>query len=116
MGLALATSSLAEPYRVIRSETTEEAIRKINQVVAKEKIEKIVVGVSEGVMAEETRKFGNKLKKVVNLPLVFQDETLSTKIAKTLSMEAGIRRKKRKELEDAYSATLILQDYLDSRL
>ena len=117
IGLALADSevNLAEPHRVIRFETIEEALKKIEKETEEEKIEKIVVGVSEGKMAEETRNFGKKLRDKLGIPVAFQDETLTTQEAQRFSIEAGIKRKKRKNLEDAYSAAIILQDYLNLR-
>jgi len=121
IGLAISDGSLAEPYKVIRFKSEEEAIRKVVQVVSSfaktsedKKVEKIVVGISEGKMAEETQRFVRKLRKRLKLPIVFQDETLTTKEAEELAIKAGIKRKKRRELSDAYAATLILQDYLDS--
>ena len=115
IGIATATTMLAEVYGVIRSESVEEAIKKLRNVVEKESINKIVVGVSEGKMAEETKAFAKRLKKVLKLSVTLQDETLSTKLAQSLSINAGIKRKKRKEFEDAYSAAIILQDYLNLR-
>ena len=114
IGLAKATTMLAEVYGVIRVESVAEAVSKVKKVVQREKIEKIVVGISEGKTAEETRKFEEILSKVVKIPIVFQDETLSTQEAQDLTIEAGINRKKRKELEDAYTAAVILQRYLDN--
>jgi putative Holliday junction resolvase len=116
IGLASATTTLAEVYGVIRFETIEEAIKKIRKVVEKEDIKKIVIGVSEGEMAQDTRKFARVLKKQLNLPVAFQDETLSTKVAEELSIQAGIKRNKRRKLEDAYAAAVILQDYLNLRM
>jgi len=116
IGIATATTMLAEVYGVIRSESVEEAIKKLRNVVEKESINKIVVGVSEGKMAEETKAFAKRLKKELKLPVTLQDETLSTKLAQSLSINAGIKRKKRKILEDAYSAAIILQDYLNSNI
>ena len=50
-----------------------------------------------------------------DVKIVLQDETLTTSDAQTLSREAGIKRIKRKSLEDAFAATLILQSYLDKQ-
>ncbi|TEU02025.1 Holliday junction resolvase RuvX, partial [Candidatus Woesebacteria bacterium] len=88
---------------------------KIIKIIKKEKVNKIVIGVSEGQIGEESKKFGEKLGKKVNLPVHFQDETLTTQDAQALSIIAGIKRKKRRALEDAYSAALILRNYLDSK-
>ena len=114
VGVALATSRLAEPYKVIRFASNTALIKELGEIIETEKIEKLVVGVSEGDMGEESKRFGEKLKTEFKLPLYFQDETLTTRSAQELSLEAGIKRKKRKELEDAYSAALILEAYLDS--
>lgn len=114
VGVALATSPLAEPYKVIRFTSNKVLIKELGKIIDEEQIEKLVVGVSEGKMGKESKRFGEKLKIEFELPLYFQDETLTTHKAQELSLEAGIKRKKRKELEDAYSAALILQAYLDS--
>jgi putative Holliday junction resolvase len=107
-------SKLAEPISVIRFENQEEAIKKISEVAKIENAMTVVVGISEGEMAKETKAFGEKLEKEINIPVVFQDETLSTREAQELSINAQIKRKKRHNLEDAYAATLVLQSYLDS--
>jgi len=114
VGIALATSRLTEPYKVIRFSSNNALIKELRKIIKEEQIEKLIIGVSEGEMGEESRRFGEKLKTEFRLPLHFQDETLTTHDAQELSFEAGIKRKKRKEMEDAYSAALILQEYLDS--
>lgn len=114
IGLAIADGPLAEPLKILRYEDTKILREKIKKIIKELAIEKIVVGVSEGTMADESHNFGEKLKKTCSVPVFFQDETLSTQEAQRLSRQAGIKRKKRKEMEDAYSAALILQEYLDS--
>lgn len=114
IGFSLATSRIAQPYKVIRYDSEREVLEKIAKILQKEDVEEIVLGVSEGKMGKESRKFGKKLTVQFNLPVHFQDETLTTHEAQELSLEAGIKRKKRKQLEDAYSATLILQSYLEA--
>jgi len=113
IGLASATTPIAEVYGVIRFKKIDDAIKKIGRVADEEKIERIVIGISEGKMAEDTRNFGDRLEKEFKIPVEYQDETLSTKEAQALSIEAGIGRKKRRKLEDAYSAAIILQGYID---
>lgn len=115
IGLALATSRLAEPYQVIRYKTKKELMTKLLEIIKEERIEKIVIGLSEGKMGEETKEFGEAIKQESQLPIEYQDETLSTQKAQELSRDAGIKRVRRKEMEDAFSATLILQAYLDAQ-
>jgi putative Holliday junction resolvase len=116
IGLAIATTMLAEPYKVIRAKSLKDAVKKVEKVIRAERAEKVVVGISEGKVAKETKEFAEKLGEALNLPIVLQDETLSTQEAQRLSIEANISRKKRHELEDAYAAALILQNYLDAKL
>jgi putative Holliday junction resolvase len=115
IGIALGDGRLVEGLTVVRYEDEKKALEKIIKIIKKEKVNEIVVGVSEGQIGEESRKFGEKLGEKVNLPVHFQDETLTTRDAQALSIIAGIKRKKRRALEDAYSAALILQNYLDLR-
>ena len=108
IGLAIGIGSFAEPLKVIRVESFPDAVHKIKNEIKTEMPDRIVVGISEGDMGEESRKFANELGATTF------DETLTSKDAQKLSIEAGISRKKRHQMEDAYAASLMLQNYLDS--
>ncbi len=114
MGLAISEGSFAEPLKVLRYEEAEVLSDKLRIIIKELNIEKIVIGVSEGKTAKETKEFAKKLQEALLVPVEFQDETLTTHEAQELSIKAGIKRKKRKLMEDAYAASLILQNYLDS--
>lgn len=107
MGLAVADGLLAEPLKVIRHSNSEILKKEIEKFVKENGIEKIVVGISEGKMGEESKKFAESLG-----AMTF-DETLTSQDAQRLSREAGIPPKKRREMEDAYAAAIMLQNYLD---
>ncbi|PJE67831.1 Holliday junction resolvase RuvX [Candidatus Shapirobacteria bacterium CG10_big_fil_rev_8_21_14_0_10_40_9] len=108
IGLAISEGALAEPLGIIENKNWETGIKRICQ---EQKIDKIVVGISEGEMAEKQKKFGVELARVVSLPFEFQDETLTTSEAIAKMREIG----KRVKDEDAISAALILQEYLNSK-
>lgn len=108
IGLSTSDGPLAEPLKVIRFNNNESIVEEIKKIIEKENIEKVVVGVSEGEMAEESKLFAKEFNAETF------DETLSTQDAQFLSREAGIGRKKRREMEDAYAATIMLQNYLDN--
>ncbi len=116
IGLAVSTGLLTEPYRVIRFKKKQQVYRQIKKVIENEKITKIVVGESEGKSGQRAREFGDSLSKYLNVEVYYQDETLTTKEAQRLAIDAGIKRKKRKGMEDAYSAALILQAYLEKQI
>src|SRR3972149_8676673 len=105
-------SKLAEPFRVLRYEDIRILSDKLKRITNELVIEKIVIGISEGESARKTKEFAERLERVLKIPFVYQDETLSTFEAQEKSREAGIGRKKRKAMEDAYSAAIILQDFL----
>ncbi len=113
MGIALAEGPLAEPFKVIRYSDTRIVAEQIKKIIDEQKIEKVVIGVSEGAMGEESKNFSRSFGEMLKIPVVTSDETLSTQDAKILSREAGIHQKKRHEMEDAYAACVMLQNYLD---
>jgi putative transcription antitermination factor YqgF len=115
LGLAMSEGYLSEPWKVLRVEHLDEALKKITQIIKDEKIEKVVIGVSEGAMGRESKDFGMNLQQELEIQVDTHDETLSTQDATRLAIEAGMGRKKRNEMEDAFAASIILQDYLDSK-
>ena len=114
IGLAVSEGLLAQPLKVLRYKKFNILCEQLEKKIKALGIEKIVMGISEGTMAEETKEFGRRLQEKLATPVEYQDETLTTKEAQRLSIEAGINRKKRKKMEDAYAAALILQAYLDN--
>ena len=115
IGLAIADGPLAEPMGVIGYTDTKTLEDKLIKVIDENDIEKIVVGVSEGEMAKETEEFIKTIRLTLpSIPCEAFDETLSTQDAQRMSIEAGIAQKKRHEMEDAYAAAVMLQNFLDS--
>lgn len=114
LGLSLAEGTLAEPWKVIRYKDIRILSEEIKKIIEENNIEKVVVGISEGEMGLESKNFSISLSKNLSIPVETFDETLSTQEAQERSILSGISRKKRKEMEDAYAATIMLQNYLDT--
>ena len=114
IGLAVSDGVIAEPLRILRYEDIRILREKLGKIISEFGIQKIVIGISEGEMGKESKEFGRVLEEKMKTPVIYQDESLSTRTAQELSIGAGIKRKKRKEMEDAYSAAIILQSYLDT--
>lgn len=110
IGLSVSDGKLAEPYQVIRYADYDKMIAHIKRIIEKQKIEKVIVGVSEGEMAIESKKFAKEFNAETF------DETLSSHDAIEMSVAGGMGRKKRREMEDAFAASIMLQSYLDARL
>lgn len=79
---------------------------------------RIVVGLPKnmnntlGPRAQETKKFSEQLAGVTGLPIVMEDERLTTVAANRVMLEADISRRKRRKAIDKMAAVLILQNFL----
>jgi len=113
VGMAVADGPMARPVKVIRGRNFQEILDKSVAEIEFHEAQKVIIGLSEGQLSFEQKNFASEIAKRTSLPVELQDETLTTYDAKRAAIEAGIGRLKRKKMEDAYSAALILQSYLD---
>ena len=95
---------------------------RIKQLIKEYEIEKIVVGLpknmnnSIGPRAEASMEYGKRLEQRFNLPVIYQDERLTTVSAERMLIDEGnVSRQKRKQVIDKLAAVMILQNYLDSQ-
>jgi len=112
IGVAISEGQLVEPLMVLKISSQKDVLEKLCFLISEKDIEKIVIGTPGGRMDGEIKEFGRLLQNKSKISTVFQDETLTTKDAQELSIKAGIKRLKRKEMEDAYSAALMLQSFI----
>ena len=68
---------------------------------------------TEGFQAQRVREFADHLAGL-GLNIRFQDERLTTKLARDVLLQADVRRSKRKDVIDKLAATYILQSCLDA--
>lgn len=117
IGLALSEGQIASPLKVIEISGLADAVNKITSIIQKEEIGRVVIGVAEsGESRSAAKKFIAKLKTDLGekqVSVIAVDETLSSNSAKNLMIDLGMSEKSRKK-EDAYSAVIILQNFLDS--
>lgn len=122
IGLAISYGTLAEPFGIVANFShpknddivSLEALNRLLVIIREEKIEKIVVGMSENTMAEKIQAFVRVLKsKIQNLPFEFFDETLSSYEAKKRLSMKGIKNNKKNGEKDHYAAAVILENFLD---
>ena len=62
-----------------------------------------------------TREFIDELKKHTDVPVQYMDERFTTLSAERVLIEGNVRRENRKKVIDKVAATIILQNYLDSK-
>ena len=123
LGVAIsdATKTIATSLGTIRFDECDydKAIVKLKVLVKDFSVEKIVLGFPKnmnntvGESGERTLKFKEMLEKEFNIPVIMQDERLSTVEATNYMLEANASRRMRKVKIDSVAATIILQTFLD---
>lgn len=111
-GLAVSEGSLASPWKIIEGTSVKKLSDKIYREILGNNFDKIVVGRPEGKVGLAVSKLVKFLKSK-DLDIEEADETLSTKQASEIMVQLGVPKKKRR-VNDDYSAALILQNYLDT--
>lgn len=114
IGLAItdSTGRFSRPLEVITND--DKAIKKILRVIKEQEIEKIVIGKSVNYKGEanpvlkKAEDLGGKLEGLSLLPVVYENETLSSKEAERI-----IGRDKN---YDARAAALILTSFIDKNI
>lgn len=110
-GLALGIEGIAEPLETV---ATAQVLKRMEELAKRHQPQLIVIGMSEGEMAEKTKRFAVTAKEVLNIPVVFQDETLTSQEVRQQVARSGMKRSKREAKIDHLVAARILQDYLDT--
>jgi len=106
----------------INEDAEQFGIERIAELVLKYDIKGFVLGLPKnmnntlGPRAEASKNYGKLLEERFALPVDFCDERLTTVEAERMLVEqADTSRKKRKQVIDKLAASLILQNYLDSK-
>ncbi len=93
----------------------------VKQIAERHGATQIVVGLplnmdgSSGDQADRVRSFASKLARATGLPVVYEDERLSTVSAiRTLTVQ-GVDTGRSRDLVDRQAAAIILQKFLDRR-
>ena len=120
---------IASGKGTIRRTSLKEDIDKLVDIIAKDDVGYIVIGMPKnmngtiGPQGEKTLAFSQKLEKKLrysdriknrDIEIIFWDERLTTVAAERMLIEADVSRAKRKDVVDTVAASLILQGYLDS--
>ena len=129
IGLALsdATGLLARPWKTLvlqggSARAADALAAEISRLQAEDEgLAAVVLGLPRRLSGEpneqtaKVEKLANSLRGRVSIPLLLQDERLTSREAEQLLAQRIKDWKKRKALLDAAAAAVILQDYLDSR-
>ena len=123
VGIAISdeSRSIAFPRETVpaRGGWTDAATR-VKEALAGEDVALLVVGLplrldgTEGEAARRARGFGEALRAVFGVQVVYWDERLTTVAAERSLSEMGRRGSRRREVVDQSAATILLQGYLDA--
>jgi putative Holliday junction resolvase len=120
IGVALADTLAKLAHPLITIDNTDDAIKQIKNLTERYNVAKIIVGLPRNLdghstaQTEQTLKFVNRLKSGFDLPVLLQDEALTSVLAEK---ELASRKTPYKKADiDALAATYILDDYLASDL
>ena len=122
IGIALSdiTRFLASGLENYTRVSLEADCNHIAELIANNNVKVVVLGLplnmdgTSGVRVEKTKEFAEELKKYTDAKIDFLDERLTSVSAEKILISADVSRKKRKQVLDKLSATIILQDYLDT--
>jgi len=121
IGLALSDTSLsiATPMQVLKRGKFPADAARLDIIIREQGVGALVVGLplnmdgSDGASAQSARAFGRNWAAHSLLPLVLQDERLSTSAVTRTLLEADASRRRRDQVVDKMAAAYILQAALD---
>jgi putative Holliday junction resolvase len=121
IGLALSDTglSIATPMQTLKRGKFAADAAQLDIIISAQGVGGLVVGLplnmdgSDGPSAQSARAFGRNWVNHSPLPVVFQDERLSTSAVTRTLLEADASRRRREILVDKMAAAYILQGALD---
>ena len=122
IGVAMsdAMQMIASPVTTIKRKKWKQDAEALLSIITEHNIGGIVVGYpinmdgSEGSRCQSVKAFVGNLEKACSLPIILQDERMSSQAVERTMLEADISRAKRAQNVDKLAASYILQGYLDS--
>jgi putative Holliday junction resolvase len=122
IGLSLsdANRTIASPFQTLHRTKWKQDAEILLKIIKDYTIVGMVVGLplnmdgSEGPRCQSIRQFVANLLTLIDLPICFWDERLSTMAVTRTLLEADLSRVKRKKVVDKMAAAYILQGLLDA--
>lgn len=112
---------LASPVGTLTEKNEDILINKIIEKIHELKAETVVIGLPKnmnGTMGESAlraQKLAEMLRKRINIPVYLWDERKTTVTAHEYLNQTNVRGKKRKNIIDTVSASIILENYMQFR-
>lgn len=121
IGLAISDTLglFAHPFKTIIWKGFETFVKEITEIIASERIIKIVIGVpftmrgSASAKTEEVKALIELLRQKINIEIIEVDERLTTRMAEKAYQALGKKPSKNRDRIDQVAAAYILQSFLD---
>ncbi len=123
IGVAISDALLltAQARPTLRRKNLHADIEALQRLAIENEVHEIIVGQplhmsgKPSPQSEKVARFAEELHKVLNIPIVFCDERLTSVAAEEHLQEMGLNWRQRREHVDKIAAMIILQNYLDNR-
>ena len=123
IGIAISDALLltAQARPTLRRKDLRSDIQALQRLASENEVHEIVVGQplhmsgKPSPQSEKVARFAEELHKVLDIPIIYWDERLTSFAAEEHLAEMGLNWRKRREHVDKIAAMIILQNYLDSR-
>ena len=123
IGVAVSDALLltAQSRPTIRRKDLTSDVETLRRLALENEVHEIVVGQplhmngKESPQSQKVARFVDELHKVLDLPVIFWDERLTSFEAEQHLEQMGLNWRQRREQVDKIAAMIILQNYLDSR-
>ena len=123
IGVAISDALLmtAQSRPTLRRKNLQSDLQTLRNLAEENEVHEIVVGQplhmdgNESPQSQKVARFAEELHKVLDLPIVFWDERLTSFEAEQHLEQLGLNWRQRREQVDKIAAMIILQNYLDSR-
>lgn len=107
----------AQPLEVVAA---SEAVARITRLCGELGVDEVIVGLpvtehgDEGESARMARDLVRRLEEATGLPVRAVDERYTSRMAESVMLEAGVRRRRRRDAVDMLAAAVLLRGYLDA--
>ncbi|MDF3046903.1 MAG: Holliday junction resolvase-like protein [Candidatus Midichloriaceae bacterium] len=98
------------PFIIIEYKNQTDLSQKLKTLIKENLVGGLVIGLPKEDLKSKFAKFISEMQ--LEMPFIFEDESYTTKMANEMLSRAGMKRKKRNEVDDKISAQIILNSFL----
>jgi putative Holliday junction resolvase len=117
VGLAMGDSSVKIAFAYKTLPNDKNFFDELSKIIAKEEIKKVIIGLpghnnfKDSIEVQEIKKLGEKIETTLKLPVEYQEEMFTTKMARNNLKERGM--KNLEQHDDQESARIILTSWME---